>query len=159
MSQLRFHLLGSPQVWHDQQLLTFATRKELALLLYLAVEGGMHPRHKLTLLLWPDSESGRGRAALRSSLYHLHMRIDTTTGSEHRPHLKSEHTSLGLNETGDLSLDVQTLQEAWNLARMLPQELSTLGPTAAVRGGRTPGAGMGRAPSAGLRARCPAPGG
>jgi len=126
MSQLRFHLLGSPQVWHDQQRLTFSTRKELALLLYLAVEGGMHPRHKLSLLLWPDSEPGRGRSALRSSLYHLHMRIDAATGSEHRPHLKSEHASLGLDWASDLLLDVHMLQEAWNLARTLPQELSSL---------------------------------
>ncbi len=86
----------------------------------------MHPRHKLALLLWPDSEPGRGRAALRSSLYHLHTRIDTATGCQHRPHLKSEHTSLGLDETSDLSLDVHTLQEACKLARTVPQELSTL---------------------------------
>ncbi len=113
-------------MWHNQQLLTFSTRKELALLLYLAVEGGMHPRHKLALLLWPDSESGRGRAALRSCLYHLHTRIDAAAGCRHRPHLKSEHTSLGLDETSDLSLDVHTLQQAWKLARTVPQELSTL---------------------------------
>ena len=47
MSRLSLAVLGTPQVRHFQQVLQFRTRKALALLLYLAIEGGMHPREKL----------------------------------------------------------------------------------------------------------------
>ena len=43
MGLLRLAVLGPPQVYHDGRRLTFALRKAQALLLYLAVEGGMHP--------------------------------------------------------------------------------------------------------------------
>lgn len=36
---LHFALLGPPQVYHNGQLLVFPSRKSLALLIYLAVEG------------------------------------------------------------------------------------------------------------------------
>src|ERR1700680_1326420 len=41
MGQLRLAVLGPPEVLHDGRRLTFALRKAQALLLYLAVEGGM----------------------------------------------------------------------------------------------------------------------
>ena len=43
MGLLRLAVLGPPEVVHDGSRLTFALRKAQALLLYLAVEGGMHP--------------------------------------------------------------------------------------------------------------------
>jgi hypothetical protein len=46
MSVLRVNVLGPPEVFHDGGRLSFALRKAQALLLYLAVEGGMHPRAK-----------------------------------------------------------------------------------------------------------------
>ena len=55
MSLLRLAVLGPPQVVHDGRRLSFALHKAQALLLYLAVEGGMHPRSKLAAFLWPDS--------------------------------------------------------------------------------------------------------
>ena len=48
--------------------LSFALRKAQALLLYLAVEGGMHSRSKLAALLWPDSEPSAARKALRNAI-------------------------------------------------------------------------------------------
>src|SRR5260370_42405011 len=56
MGLLRLAVLGAPEVFHDGVRLTFALRKAQALLIYLAVEGGMHSRNKLTAFLWPDSE-------------------------------------------------------------------------------------------------------
>ncbi len=56
MSLLRLAVLGAPEVFHDGSRLTFSLRKAQALLLYLAVEGGMHSRSKLAAFLWPDSE-------------------------------------------------------------------------------------------------------
>jgi DNA-binding SARP family transcriptional activator len=58
MGQLRLAVLGTPEVFLGGSRLTFALRKAQALLLYLAVEGGMHPRSKLATFLWPDSETG-----------------------------------------------------------------------------------------------------
>jgi len=65
MGLLRVAVLGSPEVFHGGSCLTFALHKAQALLLYLAVEGGLHPRSKLVVLLWPDSEPHVARTALR----------------------------------------------------------------------------------------------
>ena len=73
MSVLRMNVPGPPEVYHDGSRLTFALRKAQALLLYLAVEGGLHPRSKLTALLWPDSESQDARTALRNALTLLRL--------------------------------------------------------------------------------------
>ena len=40
MCQLQLSLFGVPVVKHGEHTLTFSTRKALALLVYLAVEGG-----------------------------------------------------------------------------------------------------------------------
>src|SRR5688572_26237775 len=77
MSQLRLSLLGPPQVWADDIPLTFATRKALALLIYLVVEGGPQPRDKLLALLWSDSAPERGRGVLRTTLAYLRRALDT----------------------------------------------------------------------------------
>jgi DNA-binding SARP family transcriptional activator len=62
---LRLAVLGPPEIFHDNRRLSFALRKAQALLLYLAVEGGMHSRSKLAALLWPDSEPHHARTALQ----------------------------------------------------------------------------------------------
>ncbi len=68
MSQLQLSLLGTPVVKHGERTLTFSTRKALALLVYLAVEGGMHPRKTLSESFWPELDAEHGRAALRATL-------------------------------------------------------------------------------------------
>jgi hypothetical protein len=54
MSDLCFTLPGPPEVRHADQVLLFFTRKELALLLYLAVEGRLHLRENLSEIFWPE---------------------------------------------------------------------------------------------------------
>ncbi len=61
-------LLGPPEARIDSNLLTFRTKKALALLIYLAVSGGAQPREQLATLLWPDSDEGAARATLRSTV-------------------------------------------------------------------------------------------
>src|SRR5258707_1351448 len=68
MSLLRLAVLGPPEVFHNGRRLTFSLRKAQALLLYLAVEGSMHPRSKLAAFLWPDSEPHDARTALRNAI-------------------------------------------------------------------------------------------
>src|SRR5437868_5142 len=68
MGLLRLAVLGPPEVVHDGTRLTFALRKAQALLLYLAVEGGMHSRSKLAAFLWPDSAPHDARTACATPL-------------------------------------------------------------------------------------------
>jgi DNA-binding SARP family transcriptional activator/Tfp pilus assembly protein PilF len=65
---LRLDLLGSPLVEVDGAPLAVDTRKAVALLAFLALEGGAHRRDTLAALLWPETEPDRARAALRRTL-------------------------------------------------------------------------------------------
>ena len=71
MSQLNLALLGTPEVRHAGQALTFRTRKALGLLIYLVVKGGKHSREKMTVLFWPESDEEQSRATLRSTLVYV----------------------------------------------------------------------------------------
>jgi DNA-binding SARP family transcriptional activator len=73
MGLLRLAVLGPPEVFHGGRRLTFALRKAQALLLYLAIEGGMHPRSKLAAFLWPDSEppTHRHHHSHQTTSFHL----------------------------------------------------------------------------------------
>lgn len=115
MGRLRLAFLGSPQVEHDGRALAFSTRKTLALLIYLATEGGLHTREAITALFWPDSDARRGRAAMRRTLSYLR---ETLGGTEH---LVVEGADLGFDFTADFDLDLHSLRAAWELARPLPQ--------------------------------------
>src|SRR5260370_6895531 len=123
MGLLRLAVLGSPEVSHDGSRLTFSLRKALALLLYLAVEGGMHPRRKLAAFLWPDSEPHDARTALRNAIALLRSLLADASPSQHT-HLLSEHELLGLDPHASVELDLDVVQQAWKQT----QELS-LSPT------------------------------
>ena len=56
MAHLRLAWLGTPQVWHGDSVVSFRTRKSLALLVYLSTEGGVQSREKLTAFFWPDED-------------------------------------------------------------------------------------------------------
>src|SRR5260370_10001554 len=123
MSLLRVAVFGSPEVFHNGSRLTFALRKAQALLLYLAVEGGLHPRSKLAALLWPDSELHDARTALRNALALLRSLLDDVDAQH--SHLLSEHELLGLNPQAPLELDLQGVQQAWKAVQalsMVPSE-------------------------------------
>ena len=64
-------LLGPTEVSIEGRPLRFGTKKALALLCYLAAEGGRHPRRDLAELLWPQSDERHARTNLRSSLAKL----------------------------------------------------------------------------------------
>src|SRR3989440_12811600 len=85
MGLLRLAVLGPPEVFHDGSRLTFALRKAQALLLYLAVEGGMHHRRQLDAFLWPDSEPHEARAALRNAIALLRRLLGDPEASSY-PH-------------------------------------------------------------------------
>jgi DNA-binding SARP family transcriptional activator len=112
MAHLRLSFLGSPEVWYGRQGLTFATRKVLALFIYLTVEEGLHPREKLAALFWPESDSVHGRGALRTTLGHLRRTLDQAVPPGSQAYLVVEADVLGFNPTSDFELDLRTVGAA-----------------------------------------------
>ena len=96
MSQLHVALLGEPIVKHGEQTLSFSTCKPLALLVYLAVEGGTHTRKTLSASFWPELDAEHGRAALRATLLELRRLLERSHGPGEQVHLLAEHETLGL---------------------------------------------------------------
>src|SRR5712691_821365 len=98
MSQLQLSLLGTPVVNHEERTLTFSTRKALALLVYLAVEGGTHTRKTLSESFWPELEAEHGRAALRATLLELRKLLERSHRPGERAHLLVERDALGFDQ-------------------------------------------------------------
>ncbi len=107
MNGLELLFLGSPEVRRGGQDVRFRSRKELALLCYLAVEGGAHTREKLTELLWPGGDEKKGRAALRNALSGLRRAVEEERGEL----LVVEDERISL-EGPRVALDLQVVAEA-----------------------------------------------
>jgi two-component system, NarL family, response regulator LiaR len=123
MGLLHLAVLGPPEVFHDGTRLTFSLRKALALLLYLAVEGGLHTRSKLAAFLWPDSEPHDALHNLRNAIALLRSLLaDSNATPAQHSHLLSEQELLGLDPQAPLSLDLEVVQQAYRAA----EGLSTL---------------------------------
>jgi DNA-binding SARP family transcriptional activator/tetratricopeptide (TPR) repeat protein len=119
MGLLRLAVLGTPEVFHDGSRLTFSLRKAQALLLYLAVEGGMHSRSKLAAFLWPDSETHAARTGLRTVLTLLRgLLADSDASPSQHSHLLIENELLGLNPHAPLELDLDVVQQAYQALRL-----------------------------------------
>jgi DNA-binding SARP family transcriptional activator len=125
MGDVRFAILGPPEVRHDQQALQFSTRKELALLLYLAVENRVHLRQKLSEMFWPEGDAQHGRAALRITLLHLRHVLGEGAGDS-VPHLLINRDTLGLDHASGVELDIHTIHEAWRLSRAATRTALTM---------------------------------
>src|SRR5256714_6076933 len=120
MSLLRRAVPGPPQVVHAGRRLSFALHKAQALLLYLAVEGGMHPRSKLAAFLWPDSEPHDARTALRNALTLLRRLLsDDEASLAGHSHLRSERELLGRDLHAPFELDLDVVQQAYQQARRI----------------------------------------
>jgi predicted ATPase/DNA-binding SARP family transcriptional activator len=68
MPSLKLFLLGPPRLERDGLPIEFDTRKNTALVAYLAMTAGSHRREVLMTLLWPELEPGRARGVLRRNL-------------------------------------------------------------------------------------------
>src|SRR3989454_3378266 len=112
MSQLQLSLLGTPVVKHGERTLTFSTRKALALLVYLAVEGGTHPRKTLSESFWPELDAEHGRAALRATLLELRKLLERSHAPGERAHLLVERDTLGFDQGSPLVLDLRLVEAA-----------------------------------------------
>ena len=114
---LRLFALGPPEVRLGETLLTFPTRKTLALLIYLGVEAGFQPREHLAALLWPEANPERSHANLRNTLDHLKTVLRQAEDQAQTSYLSITHQSLGLDPDADIEFDLQTVMQAYALAR------------------------------------------
>ena len=126
MGDVCFTLLGPPEVRHADQVLLFSTHKELALLIYLAVEGRVHLRQNLSEQFWPEGDARHGRAALRLTVLHLRHLLGEGEGFDAVPHLRITRDTLGLDLTSGIELDLHPLHEAWTLARTSTRSTLTM---------------------------------
>jgi hypothetical protein len=118
---LSIGLLGPPEVSIEGRPLRFGTKKSLALLCYLAAEGGRHSRRELAELLWPQSDERHARTDLRSALAKLRKTLGedgahADAQKEVVRFLVVDGAHLG-TETRRIELDLEALQAAVSLAR------------------------------------------
>src|SRR5215213_8496874 len=116
MALLSVAVLGPPDVRHGQRSLSFPTRKTLAVLVYLLVEGGIHPRDTLTALFWPEADEVSGRASLRTTLARLREGLQATIEERH---LVIDRNIVSFDVASDFELDLHILQSAYDLARSI----------------------------------------
>ena len=64
-------VLGPPLVRWGARVVAFRTRKEFALLAYLALTGAPQPREHLAALFWPDQDAVTARGVVRTTLSRL----------------------------------------------------------------------------------------
>ena len=104
VSRLALYLLDPPRIERDGVSIKLNRRKAIALLAYLAVTGESHRRASLVDLLWPESDSSRGRAALRGTLYALNQALEGDW-------LAVDREEVGLDPDAGLWVDVAQFQE------------------------------------------------
>jgi hypothetical protein len=118
--RLSFRLLGLPELSLQGHPLRFGIKKQLALLCYLAAQGGRRPRGELAELLWPGSEERHARGDLRSVLSKLRKTLREESahdGQEEEAHfLLIDGDILGVEPT-QVELDTEALEAAVSLAR------------------------------------------
>ena len=107
MIQLAIRLLGTPEVTYGERPLTFPTRKVLALLVYLAVEKGLHSRESLMALLWPETEAQKAAVTLRTTLSRLRRALQPMGDV-----LVIEAGKVGIDFDGAVDMDLDWLAKA-----------------------------------------------
>ena len=94
---LKIDLLGPPVIQVDGSALEVDTRKATALLAYLAMESGQHPRDHLVELLWPDTDPDRSRSSLRRTLSTLRTALGGRWVDADRSLIGMDHTGVTLD--------------------------------------------------------------
>ena len=106
--RLTLELLGPPQLQLDNTPVTTSRRAVVALLAYLVVSNVNHPkqrhtRESLSALLWPNYDQSKALANLRHILWEVTQFIGDGW-------IITEHETIYLNPSADLTLDVTQFQ-------------------------------------------------
>ena len=115
--RLSLRLLGPPEASLEGLPVRFRIKKALALLCYLAAEGGRHPRRELAELLWPQSEERNARADLRAVLHKLRKTLREESAHDAVDRffvIQSNRLEL---EPWGIELDLEVFEAAVSLAR------------------------------------------
>ena len=101
---LTLNTLGRLEIrWGDRPVTDLRSRKEQALLVYLAMNPGAHSRSRLAGLLWGDLPEGRARRNLRRALWSLRQHLDPQI-------LAGDRISVGLSPRVALRVDALTFE-------------------------------------------------
>ena len=122
MSQLQVLLFGIPEIQLDEHVLTFPTRKSLALLTYLAVEARPHSRKTLSERFWPELDTKHGRTALRTTLLQVRTLLERSAISDGMVHLHAGREHLSLDPNSHLVLDLHLVESACRRIRDVEQQ-------------------------------------
>ena len=102
--RLKIFTLGTPKIELDGEKLKMKTRKNLALLTYLAVTGQVHRRESLITLLWPELEPSRARGGLRRELSTLKKALPDGL-------IKADRQTIGLERGVGIWLDIDQFKK------------------------------------------------
>jgi DNA-binding SARP family transcriptional activator len=114
---LKIFAFGPPEVRLGEHLVTFPTRKTLAMLIYLANEPVLYSRDHLATMFWPEATPERSYASLRNTLNHLQIALRQASDLVKTDYLTVTRNSLGLNSDAEIEFDLQIVQRAYELAR------------------------------------------
>lgn len=123
---LELVLFGPPTLLRDGRSVSFETRKGLALLAYLALEGPQ-TRDALAMLLWPELDQERARATLRRTL----SAIRTTTCDKEILEAERERVALRMDR---VSVDAIEFRARLEKAAEQEQPIESLEAAAALAG-------------------------
>jgi predicted ATPase/DNA-binding SARP family transcriptional activator len=102
-AQLALNLLGPPQIYLNHESVSADRRKVVALLAYLAVEGGRQTRDALSALLWPDYDQSKAFTNLRHTLWEVQQAIGEGW-------IVADRETVGLYTDAEISLDVRDFE-------------------------------------------------
>ena len=129
MFTLELHLLGTSSIRVNGRVVSFRTRRALALLAYLVLEGPQ-ARESLMALLWPEASESNARLSLRSALTHLREGLGEAASA-----LRANRDVVQLELDGPLRVDVLELEAAAQLVQFTepkPDVLTQLEAVAAL---------------------------
>src|SRR5688572_25188165 len=101
--RLALHFLGPPQIYLNHEPVTADRRKAVALLAYLAVNGGKQTRDSLSALLWPDYDQSKAFTNLRHTLWETQQAIGEGW-------IIADRETVGLDTEVDISVDVHQFE-------------------------------------------------
>ncbi|CAG0944104.1 partial Putative HTH-type transcriptional regulator, partial [Anaerolineae bacterium] len=118
---IHLRLLGTPNVERDgKPLPPFKSRKVLALLAYLALNPGAHPRSRLAGLLWSDSSEKKALDNLRFALWNLNETLGVNT-------FTADRISVAWQPNARVSLDTDEFRAAIRVAESSLNPLTPAG--------------------------------